>query len=367
MEYLNYLYTILIPFVCSFIFSGFIIYVSKFEVVNGFYDSAEGPQKVHTKVVPRIGGVGIIFAALPVSLLLFFNDTHHVFIEYTLLVISSLPVFIIGFAEDYRKNIGIKIRFFFSFISAVVVCTTLNLSIKSIDIQLLNYPFSISVVAVLFAWFCITGVTHSYNIIDGFNGLASMLGMISLLAICHLGYILNDYFLIFSTQVFLSAIFGFFVFNYPRGLIFLGDCGSYLIGFIVSSLSLFLVVNHPQVSPWFSIILNFLPIFETIFSIYRRRIYKNRNPSLADRLHLHTLVYRRMVSKNTINKPYSISSNAKASTLVWIFGILQAILASIFWNNTPALLICFIAFGIFYIFLYKALVRFKLKTFLINI
>jgi len=348
--------------------SGFIAYISKFEIVNDFYDSAKGPQKVHTKEVPRIGGLSILFAALSVSFLFFFNDIYNVFIKFSLLIFSLLPVFIIGFAEDYQKNVGIKIRFFFSVISAIFVCTALNLSIKSIDIQLLNYPFSVSLVSVLFAWFCIAGVTHSYNIIDGFNGLASMLAMISLLTICYFGYRLNDYFLIISTQVFFSAIFGFFIFNYPKGLIFLGDCGSYLIGFIVSSLSLFLVVNHPQVSPWFPIILNFLPIFETVFSIYRRRIYKNNNPGIADRLHLHTLVYRRIVCINSMNKPHSLSSNSKTSTMVWIFGILQAFFASMFWRNTPALLVCLLILVFFYIILYKALVRFKLKKlFFINI
>jgi UDP-N-acetylmuramyl pentapeptide phosphotransferase/UDP-N-acetylglucosamine-1-phosphate transferase len=130
---------------------------------------------------------------------------------------------------------------------------------------------------------------------------------------------------------------------------------------MVSSLSLILVVNHHEVSPWFPIVLNFLPIFETLFSIYRRKIYKDINPSVADALHLHSLIYRRLVRKDKKNSAYSLSPNSKTSTIVWVFGLAQSFLAIIFSSNTPALLICFILLSWLYIYIYRSLVRFKLN------
>ncbi len=86
------------------------------------------------------------------------------------------------------------------------------------------------------------------------------------------------------------------MYNYPRGLVFLGDGGAYLIGFWVASLSVLLVYRHQEISPSFALLINIYPIIETLFSIYRRRIHQGKCPGQADRLHFHTLIYRRLLS-----------------------------------------------------------------------
>jgi UDP-N-acetylmuramyl pentapeptide phosphotransferase/UDP-N-acetylglucosamine-1-phosphate transferase len=62
------------------------------------------------------------------------------------------------------------------------------------------------------------------------------------------------------------------IWNYPRGKIFLGDGGAYLLGFWLAELSVLLVVRHPEVSPWFPMLLLVYPIFETLFSMYRSKV-----------------------------------------------------------------------------------------------
>ena len=96
--------------------------------------------------------------------------------------------------------------------------------------------------------FTITGVTslaNAQNIIDGFNGLASMVGMISLLAVGYVAFKANYPALASTCLIALGAIGGFFIWNYARGLIFLSDGRAYLIYFLIACLSILLVLRNP--------------------------------------------------------------------------------------------------------------------------
>ena len=64
---------------------------------------------------------------------------------------------------------------------------------------------------------------------------------------------------------------GFFVWNFPAGLIFLGDGGAYFLGFYLAELAILLLHRNPEVSPMFPLLLCIYPVFETLFSIYRRK------------------------------------------------------------------------------------------------
>ncbi len=99
------------------------------------------------------------------------------------------------------------------------------------------------------------------------------------------------------------SIFGFFIWNWPYGKIFLGDAGAYFIGFMIGMLSVLLVVRNHEVSAWFPLVLVIYPVMETLFSIYRRYIVHKISPGQPDRLHLHSLVYSRILKiKNPINR-----------------------------------------------------------------
>jgi UDP-N-acetylmuramyl pentapeptide phosphotransferase/UDP-N-acetylglucosamine-1-phosphate transferase len=69
----------------------------------------------------------------------------------------------------------------------------------------------------------------------------------------------------------IGAVLGFFLWNFPAGLIFLGDGGAYFLGFYVAEVSILLLVRNPEVSPLFPLLVCIYPVFETLFSIYRRR------------------------------------------------------------------------------------------------
>jgi UDP-N-acetylmuramyl pentapeptide phosphotransferase/UDP-N-acetylglucosamine-1-phosphate transferase len=156
-------------------------------------------------------------------------------------------------------------------------------------------------------------------------------------------------------------LLGFLVWNFPRGLIFLGDGGAYLVGFWVAELSVLLTTRNPEVSKWFPLLLCIYPIFETLFSIYRRLIVKKSNPSKPDASHLHQLVYKRVVrcSITPDNPSLHFQRNSVTSQYLWVLTTLSFIPAVLFWRYPLVLILFTILFSLTYIHIYICIIRFK--------
>jgi UDP-GlcNAc:undecaprenyl-phosphate GlcNAc-1-phosphate transferase len=321
-----------------------------------------GPQKFHTQAVPRIGGVGIFLALICSALFAFlFLSTER---GLLLLQISAcaLPAFVIGLIEDLTKKIGVKTRLIATAVSACMGIYFLNVLITKINVLGFDWLLSIGVIAIIFTVIAITGLANAYNIIDGFNGLASMVAIISLLAIGYVAFKANDLVLASSCLIVIGAIGGFFIWNYPRGLIFLGDGGAYLIGYMIATLSILLVIRNPSVSPWFALLVNAYPIFETLFTIWRRKVHQGKNPGLPDGAHFHSLIYRRIIRWAEVHESKDTASyakNAKTSPYLWLLSSL-AVFPAIVWWQTTWILQCFaLLFCVSYVFAYNAVVKFK--------
>jgi UDP-N-acetylmuramyl pentapeptide phosphotransferase/UDP-N-acetylglucosamine-1-phosphate transferase len=158
----------------------------------------------------------------------------------------------------------------------------------------------------------------------------------------------------------IGAIGGFLLWNFPLAQIFLGDGGAYFIGFVMAELLILLIVRHPQVSAWY-VVVAIYPIFETLFSIYRRRFVRGRSAGLPDGIHLHTLIYRRVArGRNRFaNVRQRTLKNSRASVYLWALSLLSIVPATFFWRSPYALCGAAIAFIVAYVWLYASIVRFK--------
>lgn len=320
----------------------------------------DSPQKFHKIPVPRIGGLSI-FVALLVALLIKGFQDHKLGFDWILLFICSVPVFATGILEDITKKINAKSRLVSALISGFFACYLLNIEISSIDIEIIDYFLNIKILSILLTSLMIAGLVNSYNIIDGFNGLASMIAMLTLLAIAYVAFQVGDLAICIHALIMIAAVFGFFAWNYPKGLIFLGDGGAYFVGFWVACLSILLVVRNPQVSPWFACLINIYPVFETVFSIWRKKIIRKISPGVPDGAHLHMLVYGRIARWMRIDDPEkSFLANARTSPFLWVLSGATVIPAILVWRNTLALQLFTVLFCIIYLVAYRSLVLFKI-------
>lgn len=323
----------------------------------------DAPQKFHNTNISRIGGVAIFLAIL-------ISGFYRVFFENTggqeifLMALASFPAFIAGISEDISKRAGIKIRLLGTALSALIFGYIFNSWITNTGLYYLDFLFFAPFFSIFFTVFAICGVSNAFNIIDGFNGLASFVAVISLIAISYVGFKVNDPLIFITGMVMIGAILGFIFWNYPKGYIFLGDGGAYLIGFWVACLSVLLVSRNQTVSPMFALLVNAYPTVETLFTIWRRKFHKNKNPGIADDMHFHSLVYRRVVrwDDQDIGRIVSKSANTRTSPYLWALHSWAAIPACLFSDLTSVQLGIFILFVFLYIYFFKMIIQFKVPT-----
>ena len=281
--------TLIISFLASLIFSLFILRYAHLHGHISFDHDKKGVQKFHSFDTPRIGGLPIFIGILFSVAIQFIQDISFANIGF-ILILSSLPIFTLGLLEDLTKKINASYRLLAAFLSAFLACYFLNTWITNIQFMNIDLLLKIAPISIVFTCFSVAGVTHSINLIDGFHGIASMIGIFILSAIVYVAFKVSDITIVILGISVIGAILGFFVLNYPKGLIFLGDSGAYLIGFWISLLSLLLVNRHEEVSDWFPLLLCFYPIFETFFTIFRRYFIRRMSPGLPDSFHLHQLI-----------------------------------------------------------------------------
>ena len=158
-----------------------------------------------------------------------------------------------------------------------------------------------------------------------------------------------------------AATGGFLVWNYPRGVLFAGDGGAYVWGVVIALASISLVQRNAEVSPWFPLLLLIYPVWETLFSIYRK-LARGVSPGMADALHFHQLIYRRIVRSVFPGDDAArrmLMRNNRTSPYLWGFTLLTVVPAVLFWRSTPWLMAFCALFGVTYVVAYLTIVRFK--------
>lgn len=255
-----------------------------------------GPQKIHTGVVPRVGGIAV-FAGFAVAFVIgarFLNLTG----EPILWLLFALTVsFAAGLYEDLSKNFGPLARLLATFISAGIAyiwcgASLMRVDIAPIDAVLAAFP----PVAFLFTVFCVGAIAHAYNLSDGLNGLLAGLGLVASLGITLVARQYSDTYLLLASMTLGGAIVGFGLLNYPRPYLFSGDGGAYLVGTAVAVLSILLVQRHVGISPWLPFCLVLYPFTDTTCAIIRRKL-KRVPISAPDAEHLHTLLAKRLTAR----------------------------------------------------------------------
>ena len=322
-----------------------IFLINKLFKKNFFLISATGDK--HQKFassdkIPLSGGIFIYLA-----LVYFYDKNLNIFF------FSTFSILALGFFSDLKLIKSAMIRLIFQ-ISLVIFFVIFN-ELKIIDtrIILLDELLENRLFNYLFVAFCVLILINGSNFIDGLNTLNVGYYILISLVIYYLKLdnlivyqvVFVNYLLIILLIVFLINAFNQF---------YLGDSGSYVLGFIFSILLIEIYYQNSHLSPFFIILLLWYPCFETLFSIIRKNFIK-KSPMLPDTNHLHQLIFL------FIKKKYNLKlfhSNLISANIINLYNTLIFLIAVNYATNSQAQ----IFFILLNLFLYTVIyfkIRFK--------
>lgn len=252
------------------------------------FDEPEG-RKVHKTVIPTLGGLGI-FAGFIIATLMGVHPTMSGILQY--IVAAVIILFFIGIKDDILIISASK-KFIGQVLAAIIVIKFAGVQITDMYGFLGIHELSPSI-SYLLSIFTIVVITNSFNLIDGVDGLAGSLGLLTSLIFGF--YFYNSGQNLYSVMAFslTGSLLGFLIFNYHPARIFMGDTGSLLIGllnaiFVIKFISLAADPTSAiplQSAPAIGFAILIVPLFDTL-RVFTMRILKRRSPFSPDKNHIH--------------------------------------------------------------------------------
>lgn len=314
-----------------------------------------GIQKLHKAPVPRVGGMGIALGLLVGGFFLQHQSTDDSGGNTALLLLlCAMPVFAAGLLEDLTKRVSVRMRLLASVVSALFTIWLMDAQLTRLDTPVLDLLMAAGPFAALFTCFAISGVTHSINIIDGLNGLASGSVAIMLSGLGAIAWMQGDTLVLQLCLMGVAALLGFMVLNYPFGKLFLGDGGAYLAGFWLAACAVLLLMRNPQVSTWSVLLVCFYPVWETAFSMYRRHVVHKVSSGDADMQHLHHLVLRQVIASRLKEQAPAWLHHGLATPVCWLMILGCQGMALPNYQDTSLLILSTVLFVAMYQWLYKS-------------
>ena len=347
---------ILIPylfaFLVTFCVAGFTVMTQSWHA-SLTADHQAGIQKIHQSVTPRVGGLAILIGLLVgwcVSPKYFFDGL------FWPLLVASTPAFIFGFWEDVTKRVGVRARLLATLSSGAFGFVLTEFSITDVNFILLDWVLQFTFFSVFFTAVAVSGVANAVNIIDGLNGLAAGTTAMICGAFFAISLAFGDIHLSHVCLLIGSAAFGFLLFNWPFGKLFLGDGGAYLLGFSLAWIAVILLYRHVEISAWSPLLACSYPVLEVLFSMMRRR-RRGLKVGEPDRLHLHSLVMRRLVMSRftSLNR---CAQNSLAGAVMCMFNVLPIAIAVGWPTNTMVLVVGLFLTAFIYSAFYARLTQF---------
>ena len=259
--------------------------VSRLAIKFGIY-AKENERTIHHGKIPRVGGVAIFLAFISCAIFLL-PETR----EFEGLITGAVIIFLFGLADDIFDLKPI-IKIIGQFLAATAV-----IFIGGVYLSRINLPFGIVIefklLSYVITYLWIIGIINAVNLIDGLDGLAGGFSVIVLLTICLLATKINNISVIPICLILAGSIMGFLFFNFHPARIFMGDCGSQLLGFCIASISLYGFKSTTFITLFIPILLLFVPIADTFLAIIRRKL-KGQSFAQADKGHLHHMLMNNM-------------------------------------------------------------------------
>jgi len=266
--------------------------LSRFAHRVGWVD-APGPLKVHARPVPYTGGMAMAAACI-LSLAPAASEST---VGVTVAVVLGPALFmgLVGLLDDGRSlPPGMRLLAGIAASAVWVVASTGSGLIANEDIG--GFPWRLGLAA-----FYLVGAVNAVNMQDGLDGLAGGLVFLSSAACAAAAAVLGEAAILRIALAVCGSVAGFLVFNRPPATIFMGDNGSYFLGFVVGAMTLLLSAQRGTV--WHlvggTLIVGF-PVVDAAVAI-ARRLFRRQSPFAGDRAHLHDRLAQRGLSTGRID------------------------------------------------------------------
>lgn len=259
-------------------------------------------RKLHRQPVPALGGIGI-FSGFITAFLLTANFSD-VPVKFQYLLAAALVIFFVGLKDDLLDISPFK-KFLGQVLAATIVTLKGDLVLTSMDGFLGIYQLP-DMAAYLLTILTIVVIINAYNLIDGVDGLAAGLSLISAgIFVVYFGANGNLAFACMATSL-IGALLAFLIFNAQPARIFMGDTGSMMLG-LLNAIMVIQFINTAPTAPIFPVsaapaigfAILFVPLFDTL-RVFAFRMLKGASPFTPDRNHIHHILLRFRFSHNRV-------------------------------------------------------------------
>jgi UDP-GlcNAc:undecaprenyl-phosphate/decaprenyl-phosphate GlcNAc-1-phosphate transferase len=286
--------------------------VRDYSVKRGWVSLPASDRHVHSRPIPRLGGVAVFFTLWCIALLALwlperFGTREFPFAHLTLKILGPATiVFFLGLIDDVL-GVSAYIKFAVQAVAAAWLFYN-GVGISQLSV-LAGHPHLGSLVGLPLTILWVLWITNAFNLIDGLDGLAAGSALFSCLVTCVVAYLGHNEVVLILTLALAGAITGFLRYNFNPASIFLGDCGSLLIGFLISAIAIAGSHKAPtMVAVAIPIVSLGLPILEVAVAVVRRFL-SCRRLFAPDREHIHHKLLGRGIShKQTVLVLYGVSA-----------------------------------------------------------
>lgn len=253
--------------------------VAKLAIHIGAVDKPNA-RKVHTKIMPRMGGLAI-YVSFFVVLFLSQSMTQQLFG----LFLGGTVLVIVGIIDD-MKDIPAKVKLCGQIVAACIV-VAFGVRVDFMTNIFHGDTFFLSVFSIPVTIIWIVSIINAVNLIDGLDGLAAGISIIAAITMAIVGYASGQAAMASMAMILIGATLGFLRYNFHPAKIFMGDTGSMFLGY---NLAVFAVLGVAKSFTLLSLVTPILvlaiPILDTLFAIIRRKM--NHKPIFKpDKHHLH--------------------------------------------------------------------------------
>jgi UDP-GlcNAc:undecaprenyl-phosphate/decaprenyl-phosphate GlcNAc-1-phosphate transferase len=299
-------------------------------------------RRVHTKAVPRLGGVAMFLAFVIASLVFYNPGSTSEAIIYWLLVAAALLTVLV---HTYDDILGLKPwhKLLAQTLAVIIILGPWDARFQGVLLFTFNNPFGMATMqaglqwyqqptlflfvhdqtirllvipAILFTWLWVVGMMNTVNLIDGLDGLAAGVVAITALFITVISFILGQQSIAVLAAIFTGAVLGFLPHNWNPAKIFMGDSGSMFLGLVLAVLS---IMGGAKLA--LALMVIGVPVLDVAVVIINR-IRRGQSPLHYDKSHLH---YRLMATGLSVKQICYLFYG-----LAFVFGLLALSFSGIY-------------------------------------